>query len=454
MKQLVDRVKASVVIILKTGQNIDVSLNQNSSNTNYITNIEIEESLSTSNQNPVGVVSSNILKMELNSVDRSLFPDNVNSAYYGNMNNSAKIKVILEDEEGLVEFTSFYISSWTNSVTSTNPYKVVIEATDILSIVNKNNVPSDVIVDRISTKQAFINMIEALNRQLQADYQVKYNQADINFDTFPTIEYENIETNNMSDWLNTLSQSTLTNIYISRDGYLKTDYLLDDTINQVVCDLSDKVNITFASLDNQLVNYSGVKTTYITNDILPSNKLTTVSNLLCKPGLNKFEYISLNNKTYRINAVRLITSVDRALELITLQYNKRTATLEINNKLPDQDVTFAVEIYGQTLKENQLTLLKSYNTTNEILQVTNRLVLPVDVESFTDGLLSLVSLKNSSLELQGFFNPRIQLGDIVKVDVLQSVNTEGYYKVIGLKWKITNTLKCTMKLLKIVIANP
>ena len=454
MTDLIERVKCSVIITLNNGTEIDISLStvgENTNLTNYITDINIDESTNTQNNNPVGVVSSNTLKLVLNSMDRSLFPENVNSKYYGLMDNTATVKVTLEDVDGTVEFNTFYVSNWKSNVTSKIPNKVIIECTDLFSIINKNSVPSGVITQNLSTKEAFIYMINKLNAQLEAKYQVKYDENDILFNTFDRIEYDNLDTGSMGDWFNTISQCTLHNIYIGRDDKIKTDYCLDDTAKESVCNLSDKVNITNASVDNGgLVNYTGVKTSYITNTINNIDKLTTLSNQVVKPGTNLFDNISLGSKVFRISAVRLISDESSALKLTKLEYDKRICSIEVKNST-EVDINCTIEIYGQSLKENTLSIIKNKNSSNEILSVTNKLILPEYVELYTDNLLSLIGMKNSSISVTGFFNPRIKLGDIVYVDVEKSINTSGYYKVIGLQWKISNTIKCTAKLIKTIV---
>lgn len=454
MTDLIERVKCSVLITLSNDTEIDISLStvgEKANLKNYITEIDINESTNTQNNNPVGVVSSNTLKLTLNSHDRSLFPENNKSPYYGLMNNTATVKVTLEDVDGTVEFNTFYVSNWKSNITAQTPNKVMIECTDLLSIINKNSVPSGVITKNLSTKQAFIYMLDSLNKSMTSKYKIQYDEQDIIFNQFSRIEYDNLDTSSMGDWLNTVSQCTLTNIYIARDNKLKTDYCLDDKTTESVCTLSDKVNIIDASVDTGgLVNYTGVKVNYFTNTINPMAELVTVSNQLVKPGINVFDDIDLSNKVFAINAVRLISNTSQALKLKTLTYNKRKCSIEIENNT-SEDITCSIVIYGQSLKENKLSLVKTKGSTNEILEVTNKLLIPLYANKYTNNLLKLVGIKNSSLSVTGFFNPRIKLGDTVYIDVDKSINTSGYYKVIGLHWKISNTIKCTAKLIKTIV---
>lgn len=457
MTDLIERVKCKIVITLNDENNteIDISLStvENKNNiTNYVTSIDIDESTNAQNNNPVGVVSANTLKIVLNSNDRSLFPENNQSPYYGFMNNTATIRVTLTDVDGEVNFNTYYISKWNSNINSNNPNQVIIEATDLLAIINKNSVPSGTITNRdMTTKESFIFMLNNLNENLDLKYKLQYDESDIKFSDFDKIEYDNIEAGNMSDWLNTVSQCTLTNIYIARDNKLKTDNCLDDKATESVGTLSDKVNITNASVDTGgLVNYTGVKINYITNTINPMAELTTVSNQLVKPGVNVFDDIDLSNKVFTINAVRLISNTSQALKLNKLVYDKRKCNIEIENTTTE-NITCSIVIYGQSFKENKLSVLKTKGSTNEILEVTNKLLLPDYADKYANNLLKLVGLRNSSLSLTGFFNPRLKLGDTIYVDVDKSIKTSGYYKIIGLHWKISNTIKCTAKVIKVIV---
>lgn len=455
MTDLIDRVKCKVLITLNDGTEIDISLatvGEKADITNYITSIEILESTSTANINPVGVVSSNILKINLRSNNGSLLPDNENSPYFGKMDSTATVKVSLEDIEGEVEFNTFYISSWISTTSSSNKNQVVIEATDLLSIINKNTVPNMELLKNARTSEIFKNTIDRLNETLEDKYKINYNEEDINFSAYPTLEYSNIEADIMSTWFNILSQSTLTNIYYTREGKIKTDYCLDDTIGESVGNLSDKVNILSASVDKGgLVNYTGVKVNYILNTINNLTELTTLRDQTLKPGENTFENIDLGSKIYKISLVKVEAETNTAVEIVSVNYGRNNATIVVKNNT-SEDINCAIVIYGQTLKENKLFVKKNKtNSSNEILEVTNRL-LPVSyIDNYANQLLSLVGIKASALSLSGFFNPRLKLGDTVYVDIEKSINTKGYYKIIELRWKITSTIKCEAKVIKTIL---
>ena len=454
MIDVVERVKCTVIITLSDGTEINISPSIGSIKdlTNYITSIEILESASTSNKNPVGVVNSNILKIVLRSNDMTLLPDNEKSPYYGLMDNTATIKITLNFDEVVVEFNTFYVSRWLSDNSSSNKNQVTIEATDLLSIINKNSVPNMEVIKNANTSEIFKSTIDKLNESLEDKYKIQYDENDINFGDFPILEYNSIDADNMGTWFNILTQSTLTNIYYTRDNKIKTDYCLDDTIGESVGVLSDKVNITHASIDKGgLVGYTGVKVNYILNTINNSTELTTLREQVLKPGENTFENIDLGAKVYKIAYVKIESNNKTAVEVNSVTYGKNTATIVLNNTT-EEDISCSIIIYGQTLKENKLFVKKSKaNSSNEILEVTNRLLPSSYVGKFADNLLSLVGIKASALSLSGFFDPRLKLGDTIYVDVESSINAKGYYKVVELKWKITSTVKCEAKVIKTIV---
>lgn len=459
MTNFIDKVKCQVTIKLSNGTDIDVSyaqLGEKSNENNYITSIEILESAATNNKNPVGVVNSNILKINLNSINMNLVPDNEKSPYYGYMDNTAMIKIILEDadseELGNVEFNDFYVSSWTSNISSDSAYEVVIEATDLLSIVNKNDTPNTDLVKNANTKEIFIDMLNKLNSNLDDKYKIKYNVSEIAFNAFPLLEYNLFDASNFGTWLNILSQSTLTNIYYTRSNRIVTDYCLDDTAKESVCNLSDKVNIVRAYVDRGgLVSYSGVKVNYILNTVNNSDELVRLNNQVLVPGINTFENISVANKVYKVNYIVIDADSYTAVTNINIEYSRSDAKLTINNN-NNENVNCNIIIYGQTLKENKLFVAKykSTNKSGETLEVTNSILPANYIMSFANNLLSLIGIKNSALTIEGYFNPRIKLGDTVYIDAESSINCKGYYKVVELKWNISSVIKCEAKVIKTI----
>ena len=456
MTELVDKVQCNIKIALSDGTEIGINNNinnqSNSNIMNFITDVSLDEKLNAQNNNPVGVVSSNTLKISLNSNDRSLFPDNENSPYYGKMNNSARVYLTLVENNEEISFNTFYVSNWTTRITSSTPYRVIIECTDLLSIICKNNIENIIITDNLSTSEALIYMLDRYNANIEDKYKVHYRPIDIKFNNFNHIVLDNIDSENIGNWFNILSQSTLTNLYIDRDDLFKTDNCLDDKATESVCTLSDKINITQASVDSGgLVRYNGVKTNYIVNSLNGISEIINMNGQSLKGGSNKINDINFGKRVYKVTGIGLNVHNSIPVDITNFTYNQRRANLELYNNSGDT-VNADIVISGQTFMENTLSVTKlNDSSSNEILEVTNKLLSPSDVELFTYELLKLCSLRNSSLSVTGFINPRIKLGDTVYVYLESSIQTKGYYKVIGINMKIANTIKTTLKLIKIIL---
>ena len=456
MTELVDKVQCNIRITLSDDTEIDInnsiSNKSNSNIANFITDVSLDEKLNAQNNNPVGVVSSNTLKISLNSNDRSLFPDNSNSPYYGKMDNSARVYLTLKDNDGTITFNTFYVSNWTTSISSSTPYRVIIECTDLLSIICKNNIENILITDNLSTSEALIYMLDSYNASIEDKYKVHYDASSIKFDNFNHIVLDNIDSENIGSWFNILSQSTLTNLYIDRDDLFKTDNCLDDKASESVCTLSDKINITQASVDSGgLVRYNGVKTNYIVNSLNGISEIINMNGQSLKGGSNKINDIKFSQRVYKVTGICLNVHNSIQVDITDFTYNQRRAKLELYNNSGDT-VNVDIIISGQTFMENTLSITKlNDSSSNEILEVTNKLLSADDAEIFTSNLLKLCGLRNSSLSVTGFINPRIKLGNTVYVDLESSINTKGYYKVVGINMKISNTIKTTLKLIKIIL---
>lgn len=448
MTDRIVRIKYEVKIIFNDGSEIILKSGERTRQNN-ITSLRINERLNIQNNNPVGVVSTNTVKLEIDSIDRSLIPDNSESIYYGLMDNTAIIEISLEDVDGSMNFNKFYVNAWDSNITTNNPYSVIIEGVDLLSLIFKNLVPVSELKKDIPTKETLKSVLDELNKTLPLKYKINYDDKDINFDNFPVLEYNNIEANGMQEWLNILCQSTLTNIYFDRDDKLKTDYCLDDKISESVSNFHGDNNVLSASFEKGgLISYTGVRAYYIMNKIQGNNELVSFTNQILTPGENIYENIDLGGKVYKINTVFVETDQESPVEIVRVDYGKRNATIVLNNK-SDQDANCNISIFGQTLKEDKLFVEKHRTEGNEMLEVTNYLLSRTYIDKFASGLLDLISIKESALNITGLFNPRVKLGNQVHVKI-NSLNVDGYYKVIGLDWNITSTIQCTAKVIKTI----
>ena len=454
MADLVTSIKARAEIHLNDEDNTVIELKVSSdmtSDDSYIRSVNVEEELDAINQNPVGVTSSNSIVFNIRSIDKKLIPENSNSEYFGYMNDTAIIKFFLEDSEGEFEFGTWYISKWYSTITSEDPFKITIEAYDILSVIFNNSVPNVNISDSTSIKDYLIDILNKLNENNDERHQIDFDEEDIIFDEFPLMQFSNLNTSNMSDLLNTISQATLTNIFIDiRDNKLKTDYCGDDTKGESVGNISDVINVTKASVDSGgLVGFSGVKVYYSQGVVNEPTTLVTLSGQTLVSGDNYFSNIELGNSSIYRNNIINITTADNVLAYNkSAVYNKNYLDLIVSSS---GDTTCEIVVKGQTINESKLFIEKYRNNNgNNVLEINNRVLPPEYIEQYADEMIRLIGIKEGSIAAVGWINPRIGLSKTVNVNLGKSISTSGYYKTTKMNWAITVGIKCSASLIKTI----
>ena len=60
-----------------------------------------------------------------------------------------------------------------------------------------------------------------------------------------------------------------------------------------------------------------------------------------------------------------------------------------------------------------------------------------------------MSMKNNQVYAEGFINPRIKLGDLVKMQGV-NMNLNDYYKVTGLEYKLGTNYRCKATMIKTI----
>lgn len=410
---------------------------------NYLSSIKLNEELSAENSIPVGVNSSSVLDLEVISNNKALIPENEDSVYYGYMNDTAILELIVTEDGTDVYMGKYYVNTWKSKITSDTPNKVVISATCIMGVIIKQDVPDIAISTGDYIKDYLIALIEELNLILDSNRQINYNTSDINFDAFPTMQFSNLDTENMSNCLNGLSQCTLTNIYSDRQGYIKTDYCCDDTAQEAQYSLDVMTSAEAGS--GVLINYDGIKVNYSLGNILDVDLLASLSQQSVVPGDNEFKDISLGEAVYKINDIK-VTAEDNdifvGINSSKTKYNKNKMTVTVE---ADGPTKVDIRIYGQRLDDTSL--VYEIAGKNE-LEVNNKVIGSTYIEKYAQNMIQLINFKNNSMTVEGYFTPKIQLSDIVYINCINSMSISGYYKVVKLEWDLSAYGKCKMSVIK------
>lgn len=446
-----------VKIYLRDGREILIERNKGSVDviSNYVTKLSIREAMYTQNKNPVGVVNSGTLNVSINSLDNSLSPDNKNSPYYGLMDSTAEIEVQFKNpDESYGEYISMgrvYVSTWVGSSESDNQGKVEINATDLIGILLKNKVPNIEIKNNVRVNELLDDINSKTVAELAPRFRYKFKY--LNEIRHNTLNNNDINAEDLSTLFNIISQSTLINMYIDRasDVDSKSINVVDITQQGEASNisLSDQRDITYAALDKgALVGYSGVKVNYSLYNINPITKITSLNKQTLSPGINKFDNINLANPVYKINSITVDSNSEISPVIKSFKYNRREASIEVDNK-SSSNIEAAITLSGQTLNETKLSVTKKGNSgSNEILEVTNNLILDADVNTYADDLLELINKRGETLIVRGMFNPNeITLNKIVNIEC-KSLNVSGAYRIVEIQWNLAQSLKCEVRLIR------
>lgn len=438
----VDEIKTQLKFTLSNGEVFILNDSRYSvNNDNYLSSIQLNEEIKSDNNISIGVNSSNTLDIVIVTNNKALIPENENSVYYGYMNDTAIIEVYITESNDTLYFGKYYVKSWTSNITSDTPNNVNISAVCIMSVISEQTVPDVLINSGIKIKDYLIALIEELNNKLDSNHQINYNDSDIKFDEFPTMQFSNLDTENMGNCLNGLSQCTLTNIYTDRNNYIKTDYNCDDSGSEAVYELNVMVSADAGS--NNLINYDGLKINYSLGNILDVEQIASLYQQDVTPGDNTFSDISLGEALYKVNRIE-VTAEDENIYVgvKSATYNKNKMSLVVES---DATTKVNITIYGQRLDTTSLV----YETEGKNkLEITNKVLFSTYIEKYATELNKLLNYKNNCIEIKGYFNPRIKLTDIVYVNCENAMGISGYYKVIAMDWDLGMFGVCTMKLMK------
>lgn len=456
---MVDTIGYKIRIIFVNGEELTIEQDVNITQppVNYIVNLQIQEKMFTQNQNPIGVVTSNLLKLELNSLDRSLVPENTNSPYYGNMNSTAEIEVSIKNMDagvaGYINLGRYFVNSWSGSATSSNKNKVTIEGNDILGILMKSNIPSYEI-KRNTSVYSFLNTIaDKINEQVSEKYKFSFNIPETL--KFGNIDNNDIEASDVGTLFNIVCQSCLLNMYVDRNTETtgRVINVIDATagIGASIDNITDSQNIIKASFDKgALVGYTGVKVNYSIYSINPIDTIATISSLALIPGGNSVDNIGVSNTIFKITGIRLDTeSIENSVEFTGLTYNRKSVSLKLTNN-SIENVNCSVDIMGQTLNENKLAVVKKSTVeSNELFEVTNSLLPVNSVNSFASELLSLIDKRTEAIVVEGYFDPRVlKLNSIIQIDASNSLYLQGKYRASEITWTLGSGLGCQARFIK------
>lgn len=409
---------------------------------NIISSLTLDEQLSAETNCPVGVISSRTLDIKISSTDKSLIPDNEKSIHYGLMNNTAKIELYITEAGTEQLFGRYFVDEWSANITNSSPNQVVLSATDIMGRLCKMDVPEVEFKNLHKTKDYVIALFTALNEKLDETDRVVIDEKNIDFGSFPNIIYTNLDMESIGNTLNQISQSTLTNIYISRQGVLMTDSCYDDTKREAKYTLNI---MTQTKLKGMYNSCDGVKCIYtkVQPEVIEQVASMKDVDLFNDGEVNKIEGIKLNRSVYKLNRIEIKADDASAIAYVSgIGYSKDKLNIYISS---NTNTKASIKVYGQAMtKTEQMYEVGGKNK----LEMNISLIEENYVEKYAELLYKLMQIKDNGIVLKTYLNSSVKLGDMIYIDASGAMEVAGYYKVMGLDWDFSAYGGCRMTLIK------
>lgn len=461
MNTKVANVKTTLVFTFKDGQTYELPLvdkNKTGLQT-YGTSVKLKEHLyASSGKNIVGNICCNSLAIELISKDKLLISSNEESIYYGLMNDTAVVDVFCSVEDAVTEFMGrYFVSTWENGTTNSTANNVSISCVDLLSKIKNISLGKIRLKRNLDFNNYLKTIIDTLNKQLPVTMQIIYTDDDLKL--FKNSEYDwqmyfnNIDRTDVETIFNTIAQNTISYIWIDRDQHLKTDHLLDDSVDEAVSTLSGNINLFgYGSQSGDIDNYSGVAVTYISNIAYEDKQLLQIKDYDLYKGTNEITNARLNNdKVCNVHHIEIECETGTAICVSFDNYkNSIDMIIEATNK-----TKATITVFGTIINEttDTLTMYKDDNNKSTLIEIENKLLRKEIINSYTTGLVQLMSMKNNRLYAEGYINPRIRLADLVYVKGVR-LGVDAYYKVTGLEFTLGTNYRCKATLLRTIAITP
>lgn len=451
-------VSAEITIIFSDGRTYTVPISDgNTSLSNYCSSIDTDEQLYNSNgKNIVGNISGNSYTFNLISKDRLLIPNNESSTYHGFMNNTAKIElyytVHYDNSSERVFMGRVYVDTWESGTSSARANEVSILAVDLLSRVKNIPLNKMKLHRYIDVSDFLKDIIDNINNSnLQIGDRINYTNDSI--DLFKNSSYDwqliynNVERDTFEILLNDIAQNTVSYLWIDRENTFQTDHLLDDSEAESVGVLSGSTNLLEYDLQTgDIDQYGGVRVKFINNITLAEDTLLEINNIELMKGENN---LSDRQMQYdKVSNIRL-SEISSTCYCVPVNWYKDTVDLVVNC---DDSLTTSIRVQGTYIVEDYDTIEKYFDNSKKdsIIELENRILRKELIETYTDGLINIMSMKNNKVKVTGFINPKIKLGDTVQF-IGSRLNINDYYKVIGLKTSLTGgSYRATATLMKFI----
>lgn len=461
MKDKIKSVETTIKICFSNGSIYELPLEDKDKvgNPTHGTYVKLNEQLYNSNSNNiVGNVCGSTLNIELVSNDMLLIPNNTESEYYGYMNDTAyiDISVYIPAEDKTESMGRYYVDTWESGAQANRAKEVSISCVNLMSKIKNMSLDKIRLYRNMKFNDYLKIIIDNLNSRLPEYMQILYNEEDLKIFRNSSYEWQmyfnNIDRTDVESLFNTVAKYTVSYIWIDRDRHLQTDHLLDDAVSESVSEISGAVNLyEYTNQSGDIDKYSGIRVKYIDSISYEDKELLSLTDIQLYKGTNTLSNQHLNSdKVADIHTIEIVCDSGKAT-CVSFDSYKNSMNMIIR---ATQTCKATIKVYGRVLNETYGAIEKYIDNSNKntMLEIENRVLIKELINSYANGLVSLMSMKNNKVQANGYINPLIRLGNTIRFTGKQ-FNIDDYYKVIGMEFTLGRTYRCNITLLKTITIN-
>jgi hypothetical protein len=297
-------------------------------------------------------------------------------------------------------------------------------------------------------------IIDNLNSRLPEHMQIIYTEDDLKIFRNSSYDWQmyfnNIDRTDVETLFNAVAKYTVSYIWIGRDRHIKTDHLLDDTVAESVSEISGAVNLyEYSNRSGDIDKYSGIRVKYIQNISYEDKELLSLSDVQLYKGNNTLDNQHLSSdKVADIHTIEITCDTGKAV-CVSFDNYKNSMNMIVR---ASKTCKATIKVYGKIINETYGTIEKYIDDSNKntILEIENRVLIKELINTYANGLINLMSMKNNKIQANGYINPRVKLGDTIKFTG-KRFNIEDFYKVVGMEFTLGRAYRCNITLLKTII---
>lgn len=424
--------------------NIVYEIDTNDNTEKSIINISVNEEESVSSGNPIGIISSNSLYIEMYDKTGAISIYNKKSPYYNYMKNGVKIElyvvykeytegdVLLEIEE---LYGVYYTTDWDTPYSSGSGNVTTISAQDKIQYIGSKEIPKLPTYSGVSIRDLIKQVFNGIGIT-DDEYSID-ESLDMNIPYGITVGIK------VRDFLNEITQVLLARVHLQGNiinivpalGTYKNSYVLEDgyfnnmTIGNNTDNTYTKIRLYYDKVGNSEID-----------------TIATINNITLTTGLNEFNSIKFNSKVFSISQVYVEAPKvykNKNVSIGDINWTAYQDGMDIkvynNTGINVDNVNIIIEGLKLNTTEATAELTIEDSEVPYILDLTNSMIQDTySATKLVSDIAKYLRKMKKTIQTDTQLTIKAQPGDRLQIKS-SNPNYSGYYRIIGCKTNLAST---------------